>query len=137
MPIGNIDNDEQFERYLRRFRPLAPESIKTRKHARDKGRLLVFAAWGAVTAVVVMAGLLILHHPTKPTRPARGIATMTAVKQPANPQPLTIGSANALLAHAPSFNEAVDLVAFQSQATQLPEGAQSALAVLSKEDTKL
>ena len=50
---------------------------------------------------------------------------------------LTIGRANALLVHAPSLKEAFDDLSFQPQPASQPEGKQSALAALSKENIKL
>ncbi|MFZ0279636.1 MAG: hypothetical protein WA254_06135 [Candidatus Sulfotelmatobacter sp.] len=45
--------------------------------------------------------------------------------------------ANAWLAAAPSFKAAVDDLAFRPQTSPLPQGKQSAVAVLSKEKTRL
>jgi hypothetical protein len=52
-------------------------------------------------------------------------------------EPLTMRSANAWLATAPSFKAAVDDLAFRSQTSPLPQGKQSAVAVLSKEKIRL
>jgi hypothetical protein len=52
-------------------------------------------------------------------------------------EPLTMRSANAWLATAPSFKAAVDDLAFRSQTSPLPQGTQSAVAVLSKEKSRL
>jgi hypothetical protein len=49
------------------------------------------------------------------------------------PQPLTIRKANALVAHAPSLQAAMDLMAFHPQSAVTPKNQQSALFVLSKE----
>jgi hypothetical protein len=51
-------------------------------------------------------------------------------------QPLTVGSANDLLAHAPSVEAALDRVPFHPPSTPLPRGKQSALAVLSEDNEK-
>jgi hypothetical protein len=50
------------------------------------------------------------------------------------PRPLTIKSANKLLADAPSVKSALDGLASRHSAGQLPDGRQSALAVLGEED---
>ncbi len=52
-------------------------------------------------------------------------------------QPLTMRSANALMAKAPSFKAMVDDMAFRSQTIPLPKGKRSAVAVLSEEKIKL
>jgi hypothetical protein len=52
-------------------------------------------------------------------------------------EPLTMRSANAWLATAPSFKAAVDDLAFRSQVSPVPQGKQSAVAVLSKEKIRL
>ena len=59
------------------------------------------------------------------------------IPQLANSQSLTIGRANALLADAPSVKEACDELSFQPKPASQPEGKQSALAVLSKENIRL
>jgi hypothetical protein len=132
-----IPDDERFERYLKQFRPLPPESLQSEKHERATRRPFVFAAWAVAAAAVLVAAVLTMHPRPKPTRSPDGTESLAGVEQLINPQPLTIGSANALLAHAPSLKAAVDLVAFRSHATQLPKGTRSALAVLSEENTKL
>ena len=77
-----------------------------------------------------------MHPRRKPTQSPDGAESLGRAEQLTNAQPLTVGRANTLLVHAPSFKAAVDLVAFQSQAAQLPKGTHSALALLSKENTK-
>jgi hypothetical protein len=52
-------------------------------------------------------------------------------------KPFTMRSANAWLATSPSFKAAVDELAFRSPASPVPQGKQSAVAVLSKEKIKL
>ena len=76
-----------------------------------------------------------LHHLLRHASPdlARDSAPVELTRQ----EPLTIASANALLAQAPSVKAAVDQIAFSSQSTQVPKGQHSALAVLSEEKIKL
>jgi hypothetical protein len=52
-------------------------------------------------------------------------------------QPLTMRSANALMAKAPSLKALVDDMAFHSQSIPLPTGKRSAVAVLGEEKIKL
>ncbi len=134
MPIP--DNDEQFERYLKQFRPLIPESLPSEKHGGATRGPFAFAAWAATAAVLLTAWLTMRPRP-KPTPLPYETASLAAVEQLTNPQPLTIGSANALLARAASFKAAFDQLAFQPQATQLSKGTHSALAALSKENARL
>ena len=130
-------DDERFEHYLKQFRPLAPEALHTEKRGRAARRLSVLAAWAAAVVVVLIAAVLLTRPRSKPTHSVDVSGNSAEVGQLGNPQPLTIGSVNALLACAPSFKTAVDKVAFQPRPRQLANGTQSALAVLSKEDTKL
>ena len=132
--------DERFERYLKQFRPLAPETLQIEKHERATRLPSVFAKWTAVAAAaaaMLIAAVLTNQSRLKPTHSLSGTGSPATVERLTSLQPLTIGSANALLARAPSVKAAVDQVAFQSEATPLSKGTQSALAVLSKENIKL
>ena len=129
--------DERFERYLKQFRPLAPETLQIEKHERATRLPFVFAKWTTVAAAMLIAAVLTNQSRLKPTHSPSGTGNPATVELLTSSQPLTIGSANALLAHAPSVKAAVDQLAFQSQATPLSKGTQSALAVLSKENIKL
>jgi len=132
-----IRDDEQFEKYLKQFRPVAPEALTVKEQIRARRRPLLFAAWAAVAAAIVAAVMLswrFYQHPS-PVRETGVIGPN--VERLVNPQPLTIARANALLASAPSFKAAVESVAFQSESRPLSEGRHSALAVLSKEESKL
>lgn len=122
MPI--LDN-EQFEQYLKEFRPLVPETLQIEKQlSRARRRSFAYLAWAAACAAIMLLVFLVWNRP-KPTPTA-------SVPQLAGSQPLTIGRANALLARAPSLKEAFDEPSFQPQPASQPEGEQSALAVLSE-----
>jgi len=127
-------NDKQFEEYLKQFRPLAPESLQIGNHRRKTQDRAVFAAWVAATAVLI-AVVIILWPRSKLTDLHEGSRRLAGLEQLTNSQPLTLGSVNVLLAHAPSVEAAVDLVGYQPRTTQVPKGKQSALALLSKENT--
>lgn len=135
MPTPDFD-DERFGVYLKQFRPLAPEPLPIEKPGRAARRRFVLVAGFAAAAILVIA-VLALHSRTG--RPDSTIATESTLSPEhlVNTQPLTIRSANALLATAPSFKAAVDKMAFKSQVIPLPKGKHSALDVLSKEKTKL
>ena len=113
---------------------LAPETLQIEKHERAPRRPFVFVKWTAVAAAVLIAAVLTNQSRLKPTHSPSGTGSPATVERLTS---LTIGSANALLARAPSLKAAVDQVAFQSEATPLSKGTQSALAVLSKENIKL
>ena len=130
-----IRDDEQFEKYLKQFRPVTPEALPVKEQVRARRRPLLFAAWASVAAIlfaVIVSVFLYwpLHWPGEVRTSRPGVEELN------NPQPLTIAKANALLAEAPSFKAAVDNMAFQSEPKSISEGRRSALALLSEEETK-
>ena len=132
-----LSDDERFENYLKQFHPLAPEALPTEKRGGARQRLSVFAAWVAAAVVVLIVTVLMMRPRSKPAHSEESTGSIARVGQLTYPQALTIGSANALLARAPSFKAAIDRVAFPPQTEQLPQGTQRLLAVLGKEDTNL
>jgi hypothetical protein len=132
-----IRDDERFEHYLKQFRPIPPDSLQGKRHGRGTRRSFMFVAWAALAAAVLLAAALMMNSRRQPTHPPGGTESAAGPEQPAKSQPLTIGSTNDLLAHAPSFEAAVNQVAFQSQATPSSKGMHSALAVLSEENITL
>jgi hypothetical protein len=133
VPIHDpIHDDEQFERYLKKFRPLAPDALPTEKYKGARSTL-VMVAWSAVVAVAIVA-LLILYPRVQQSSQRDDAARWAGGTSAETPQSLTIQSANALLSHAPSFKAAVDALAVPSHTSF--DGKQSALEVLSK-DSKL
>jgi len=120
-----ILDDQQFERYLKEFRPLVPESLEIEKQpSRARPRRSPYLAWAVVCAATFLLVFLLWIRP-KPPQPA-------GTPHLAGSQPLTIGRANALLVRAPSLKEAFDEPSFQPQPALQPEGEQSALTVLSE-----
>ncbi|MFZ0759592.1 MAG: hypothetical protein WAM69_06525 [Candidatus Sulfotelmatobacter sp.] len=140
-----IHDDEQFEGYLKGFRPLATEALPTekRKHRRARSKAASQFAWAASAAVMLGAVMLTISsglkhiHSSQSKQSTEGRQQSVVTPQPANIQPLTIRSANALLATAPSFKAALDEMAFPGQTTPASKGKRSALAELTKEDEKL
>jgi hypothetical protein len=135
-PDFHNERDDRFEAYLKQFRPLAVEPLPiatSRGTARHSFRL---AAWAAA-AVILVALVLAMHPRTSRTESRVGQGDLARGEHSAESQPLTIGSANTLLAHAPSVKAALDLVPFHPPSAQLPKGKRSALAVLSEENDKL
>lgn len=128
-------DDERFEEYLKGFRPVAPLSLPLNGSGWRSRRATVIATLAVAAAILVVAAVML--------RSRRGLIEsekaggFAAVEQLANAQPLTIHSANAMLAQAPSAKAAIDSLPFQSQKTPIPQGQRSALAELGKETNKL
>jgi hypothetical protein len=130
-------DDERFEAYLKRFHPIAPEPVPTLSVGHASRRSPPLGIWLAAVAAILVIGAVSLH-----VRSSRIVVSNTASdaavsERHAPSEPLTIRSANAWLATAPSFKAAVDDLAFRSQTSPLPQGKQSAVAVLSKEKIRL
>jgi hypothetical protein len=130
-------DDEQFEAYLKRFHPIAPEPVPALSVGHSSRRSPSLGIWLAAVAAILVIGAVALH-----IRSSRIVVSNTAsdaavAERHAPSQPLTMRSANAWLATAPSFKAAVDDLAFRSQTSPLPQGKQSAVAVLSKEKIRL
>lgn len=131
-------NDEQFEGYLKQFRPVAPDALPAAGTGYGSRGSLKMGAWIAAVAALLMFGTLILivrrnYVVVAPTAPRDAVST----EQPAASQPLTLRSANTWLARAPSFHAAVDALAFRSADNSVRPGQQSAVALLRKEKVKL
>lgn len=124
-----ILDDEQFERYLKEFRPLDPESLRFEKRPSRTRRPFAWTVWAAACAASLLLAFLLWHR-AKPAQPP-------SAPQLAGSQSLTIGRANGLLVRAPSLKEAFNQLSFQQHPAAQPAGKQSALAVLSKENIKL
>lgn len=127
--------DEKFEAHLKQFRPLAPQPLPVENRVHASPRWFVFAAWAATAAAVVVIAVLAFH--ARSGRVAPPVANFTIADQLVKPQSLTIRTANALLATAPSFKDAIDEMAFPPKPAPLPADKHSALAELSKEKIKL
>ena len=132
-----IPDDEQFEQYLKQFRPLDAEPLPTGKNTRVTQRWFVFAAWAAAAAALFVVVLLATQHRPETAELSRAAGTLVGAEPLSNTLPLTVGTANALLAQSASVKATLDRMAFQPQSTQIPKGKHSAFAVLSKENTKL
>ncbi|MGE5109912.1 MAG: hypothetical protein ACM3JB_03570 [Acidobacteriaceae bacterium] len=130
--MPNID-DEKFEIYLKRFRPVTPATlpIASAPASSHPGALTLVAAVAVLLVVVALVLFL------RPTGDVKDRADAVPVAETVPSPPLTIGSANTLLAKAPSIKEAVDGMAFHQSNPVLPPGKESAMAVLGKERVKL
>jgi hypothetical protein len=130
-------DDEQFEAYLKRFHPIAPEPVPTLSVSHSSRRSLPFGTWLAAVAAILVMGAVILHIRSNRVVISNRAGDAAIAERHAPSEPLTMRSANAWLATAPSFKAAVDDLAFRSQTSPLPQGKQSAVAVLSKEKIRL
>ncbi len=136
MQLNDLNDDDKFESFLREFRPRRPRPLTIDSLERTRTRR--FMAWAGAAAAIVVAAILLFiakHGQKQPGSP--DTARNSAPVEFASPEPLTIASANALLAQSPSVKAAVDQMAFSPQSAQVPEGKHSALAVLSEEKIKL
>jgi hypothetical protein len=134
--VPNSDN-EQFEAYLRRFRPVAPE-LKVIAKARHRSlRLFPPVAWVAASAAILIVGIIVVSH-TRTSRVAdHRIGDVVSVDRRPPLEPLTVETANSWLATAPSFDAALDALAFEAKSNPIPVNKLSAIAVLSEEKRKL
>jgi hypothetical protein len=128
-------NDEQFKNYLQRFRPVMADPLPNMQGRPT--RRLGFVAWSVAAAAVLLVALLLLRISSKSVDLLETNRNAASIVQIVPRQPLTIGSANALLARSTSMKVAVDLITFRPQSPTFPKGTQSALTVLSKEKNKL
>jgi hypothetical protein len=129
-------DDERFEQYLKGFRPIAALPLPIQRSLWASRRAVAMAALAGAAAVLVVAAVMLRSRPERDQSSQRE-SRQAAVEQWANSQPLTIRTANAMLAQAPSAKAAIDSVAWQSQRIPVPQGKRSALAELSKEKAKL
>lgn len=123
-------DDERFELYLKQFRPRAPEPLPVVSQAQLARRVLALGLCAAAT--VLSAALLMTNWPSHRSRSSTSLANWNP-SQTTDFHPLTIRTANQLLAHAPSLKAAMEELMLDSQRTNLPKG-QNAFAALSKED---
>lgn len=121
-------NDQDFQAYLKRFRPRPAEPLKP-------GKRHGWMALAACAAVLLLAALIATHRYGNAGR--HSLPASARSERIVIPVPLTLGRANELLARSPSARVAFDRLAFERNALRLPKGTESALAVLGKEDSLL
>jgi hypothetical protein len=127
-----VRDDEQFEGYLKQFRPVAPQHDLLKHTEAGRDAMMWLAAAAAILIVAAFA-LRILEHPDGLRQ--SGITSETG-HQPVS-TPLTLAKANRQLARSQSVKVALDEIAFRRQTLTVPSGSQSALEVLGKERTGL
>lgn len=122
--------DQQFERYLRQFRPNGPEPLLIHVN-HDRPR------WFWIPITVGVAACLTLALFFGIQRAPRIESISRSKETEAQFQPFTIARSRDLLAHSGSIKSSLDKIAFGSRSIQLRPGEQSALEILGKEKTKL
>jgi hypothetical protein len=134
-----IPDDEQFELYLKRFDPIAPEPIPMLRIDVASRRPFGLAAGLAALAAILVVGIILVWHVRSSSRVAVSSTARDAApaERHAPLEPLTTRSATAWLTAAPSFKTAIDDLAFRPQTNSIPQDKQSAVALLSKETIKL
>lgn len=129
-----INDDEQFEKYLQEFHPLAPVALLRKK----QGSLSTPRIVALVAATAALLGIVVSTFSFRPNHDfSRTAPRVDGAERLLNSQPLTIRGANALLLSAPSLEVAIDEMSSPPQPTTLPKGDHSAIAALSKRRTKL
>lgn len=128
-----IPEDDRFESYLKQFRPVVPDALPLNEHRREfwQRPLVRFAA---VAAVVILA-VVSLYIADR--RVPANWSESASIEFAEPPKTLTMREANALLASSPSYRSAVNNLAFRNRTITIPNGKQSALALLAKEKVKL
>lgn len=127
-------DDEQFESYLKRFQPIAPKPIKGLGVAETPRRWFAPAASITALAATFIVAVILWHTGNNRVAVRSAAHKEMFVDRHALLEPLTTRTADAWLATAPSFQAAVDDLAFRSGTTPIPQGQESALAVLSREE---
>lgn len=129
-------DDKEFETYLKKFQPIVPDALPegvVRQQTWLRGLLVQMVAFGL--AAMVILGIVALHVIDHRAGQKRTDPVLVQAVVPA--QPLTMREANARLAAARTYKDAVDSMAFHHQGVTIPKDKQSALAVLAKEKIKL
>jgi hypothetical protein len=129
--VPNLD-DEEFESYLRKFRPQEPQRLPGEvpvSAGRHPPRLAGLALLAAASLVL---GIIALHIRANHFAPAPGRAHQSWGEYRMNSRPLTLGVANRLLTDSPSLETALDSLGAEPRTPAIPKGKDSALAVLSE-----
>jgi hypothetical protein len=125
-------DDEKFEIYLKSFDPMVPAPLPALKVGDASRHSLGLGPYLVAFAIVILLAVLTFH-----IRETRVVQVGVSGQRHKQLEPLTLRSANAWLMTAPSFKAAIDDLAFRPQSHPVPQGKQSAVAVLSEEKIKL
>jgi hypothetical protein len=123
-------NDEQFEKYLKNFRPVDPEPlpVRTKKHAAGANSRSALAAFAVACLAAAALVLVVLPHSSQPT------IDQAATTIPNNAQRNNM-STPALTKLALDDRAAFDKFTSEKVQMQFPsmKGEQSTLRILAKE----
>src|SRR3974390_3016480 len=105
-------DDERFETYLKQFQPLLPKALPINERARTLSRYWVFGIWSAgVTAMIILSVISVRIILRPVSRPGKPMSVTVNSPMP----PLSMHHANSLLATAPSYQAALEEMAFHPQ----------------------
>lgn len=128
--------DEQFEIYLRKFRPLEAAPLPVKTPVRPRRHWLRLAAPASFAAAALVLGIVMLHLRADHVRSTHGHGNPSMEEGQVNSRPLTLGVASRLLANAPSLGSALDSIGAESLTPAIPKGEKSALGVLGEEEIR-
>jgi hypothetical protein len=134
-PDFDDERDDRSEAYLKQFRPAAIEPLPIERPSRAVRPRFVLIMTGAAAAILLVA-VFLSHSRAGRTDKPESVASAVGAERLAATQSMTMRSTNALLTAAPSFEAAVEEMAFPPQPAPLPKDQHSALAVLSEERIK-
>ncbi|HLZ42479.1 MAG TPA: hypothetical protein VKQ11_16035 [Candidatus Sulfotelmatobacter sp.] len=132
--MPNLD-DEQFETYLKRFRPALPDALpvlETRPVPRRHFAFAISAVGAVAIAIVLLVSIRTISH-----RNVVDSDRPNSVQPLRATPPLTMRAADALLAKAPSYKALMNELALHPNNGMVFENKQSAFSVLDKEKSKL
>jgi hypothetical protein len=131
--VPNLD-DERFEKYLKQFRPLAPDGLpaEIRRAPRGHSALAIWAVGATAIVIIGVPSLWIVND-----RITHQSNHSASVNLPTRTPSLTMREANELLVKAPSYKAVMNELAFPPKSSTTSNDKQSALAMLSEEKTKL
>ena len=138
----SVTDDEKFKSYLKKFRPVAPEPLRAKRHPAGARVAFALAGAAACTAVVVLGLLLPLHHEKSNHSTNRGGSSTDATQLSTSPAPRPMVSTPKLRINSPvltklAFDDsaAFDALVADESRTELPrmQSEQSALRVLAKD----
>jgi len=123
-------DDESFEIYLKQFVPRAPGALRAVTRERQTRRALALGLSAAI--IFFAAALLATNWTAKRSHSSADIGNWSA-PQATDFHPLTIHTADELLARTPSLKAATDELMLDSEKKAIPE-SQSAFKALSEEN---
>ena len=122
---------DDLEKYLKQFRPVPAEELWGQRAVQSRPKFGRWSRWGLAFTGAALLITVILHFNSQDRSVKHPPSTRMRISFP-----LTVDRANAELFAERSPKQALDRLAFPISAP-LPQGQQSALNVLGREQTKL